>query len=648
MLSCSASGGDSRDTLNLGKEISVLPFCSRACQQKGLDYGTCELNAQNAAGAAGELGCAPADTCSCARLAISSASCSRVGERDGSGIYNMSYLLTWPLGDSVKIDSAVFRDHALPFSRILPASALYRSNLTIFEDNIPVYRTSKSALCVAMPQIRVRQPSPEAALRGIAKAEAVVVDGARTELFIDDISKGSREGSRVLFDLDTTLYNDGPHKLRLESCNAAGCSSSAQRFFVANSAPYAFSLDPLFTTARAPAGSSATIEFRVKNLGYIDDNYIVEGSLDKPWGHSLLVEGSSYAKAFALAKGEEKALTAGIAIPQSERVLSSAAYTLTLTSRKSFRTAKATARIIVSTEHQGPPKIFALFHAPQAVEEGKDIAFFADIAAGSGAQMAQAIICKDSACAQRWCALAFASEGLSSCTAKPAKGNHTYYLLAEDTRGLQALSGERSFVVSSAIAVESNLVTPAAKITASSQLPGQPASFVADGDPGTYWVSSQGLPQYIVVDLGSVKAISGAGIFSSSPARPKEFRIEGAVDCSAFERGTPAVLKDERSAAYGRDSWHRSSFEPAYARCVRLYTTAAEDGSDYAAVAHLEIYESPTKPALPPPETISPGQTGTEGGGNILLYMAVAAIVIAAAIYAAKGKLKLWLEYRGY
>jgi hypothetical protein len=81
----------------------------------------------------------------------------------------------------------------------------------------------------------------------------------------------------------------------------------------------------------------------------------------------------------------------------------------------------------------------------------------------------------------------------------------------------------------------SNVAEDATAI-ASAELPEQPASLAIDGDPETNWIAGGHPPQWIQVDLGSVRKVATIRLtIAQSPDGATTHRITGGADATTLE-----------------------------------------------------------------------------------------------------------------
>jgi hypothetical protein len=147
-------------------------------------------------------------------------------------------------------------------------------------------------------------------------------------------------------------------------------------------------------------------------------------------------------------------------------------------------------------------------------------------------------------------------------------------------------------------------------VTASSTNGPYAAANAVDGNTGTYWESSDSLPQWIQVDLGSAAAVNR--LVLSLPAgwgaRTQTITVTGSTDGSSF--GTLAG-----SAGYTFDPGSGNSvtvtLPGASARFVRL-SFAGNTGWPAAQLAQISAYASSTAPPPPPSGDLARGKTTTE------------------------------------
>ena len=126
---------------------------------------------------------------------------------------------------------------------------------------------------------------------------------------------------------------------------------------------------------------------------------------------------------------------------------------------------------------------------------------------------------------------------------------------------------------------------PISAATASSNLGGNVAANVKDGNMNTRWESTQGVdPQWIYVDLGSAKNLSEVKLFWEA-ANAKNYTLEGSNDATF---ATKTVLATKTNMASGARTDDHTGLSGSY-RYVRMNGTARNLGYGYS-IWEFEVY----------------------------------------------------------
>jgi chondroitin AC lyase len=127
------------------------------------------------------------------------------------------------------------------------------------------------------------------------------------------------------------------------------------------------------------------------------------------------------------------------------------------------------------------------------------------------------------------------------------------------------------------------------KATASTTSPhGAPVEAAIDGDPNTMWWSDHEKPgpQWLMVDLGSVRKVGGAMV-AWWKAYAKDYALEVSTDGQKWR---------EVASVKGRNNWLGDAdlfrFEPVEARYVRLYCTERAVTWQAYTVFEFGVYEA--------------------------------------------------------
>lgn len=121
-------------------------------------------------------------------------------------------------------------------------------------------------------------------------------------------------------------------------------------------------------------------------------------------------------------------------------------------------------------------------------------------------------------------------------------------------------------------------------VTASGYQPGNNPENVVDGDVTTTWWASQGMPQWIVLELGTPHLLSESRISFYNYDQGRIYTYSIAVSDDKLNWIT--VVSNAKS---GDSQWTEESFVPINARYVRLTLSSAND-SDWANVWEIEVY----------------------------------------------------------
>ncbi|MEM7817286.1 MAG: discoidin domain-containing protein [Candidatus Aenigmatarchaeota archaeon] len=169
---------------------------------------------------------------------------------------------------------------------------------------------------------------------------------------------------------------------------------------------------------------------------------------------------------------------------------------------------------------------------------------------------------------------------------------------------------------------------PVSVARASSFIAGSEPGKAVDGDQFTAWNAQPGFPQWLKLDLGMPKAISGVGIYSTQ-GRPRNFTIDISTNDVSWSR-----VATVRNAAYTND-WTTAQFGATDARYVLLNITGAD-----APVLAYEVEVYPGAPLFAAPTAPAEGVPWL----LIAILLAVAAAV-AALLYIYHERLRLWWSY---
>ncbi len=108
------------------------------------------------------------------------------------------------------------------------------------------------------------------------------------------------------------------------------------------------------------------------------------------------------------------------------------------------------------------------------------------------------------------------------------------------------------------------------------------AAKAIDGDPQTRWCASDdSAPQWLTVDLGSVRKIAGCAIRWENDRRGYRYFVEGSDDGTHW-----AVLSDQTRNNFG--AYHRVEFPATDARYVRIRIVALPRG--WASIREIDVF----------------------------------------------------------
>ncbi len=164
---------------------------------------------------------------------------------------------------------------------------------------------------------------------------------------------------------------------------------------------------------------------------------------------------------------------------------------------------------------------------------------------------------------------------------------------------------------------------------ASSFQPGKIAANAIDGDQFSPWQSREGMPQWLRIDLGSPKAVSGVGIYTVSN-RPQEFQIDTSTNCVNY-RNVAAV----RSATYKND-WNVTRFAQRDAKCILLNFTRSE--ANTVSIFEVEVYGG----------SVVTAAAAAPAGEFPLLPAAITSIIViagGAVAFIFRNRIRLWWNY---
>jgi hypothetical protein len=163
---------------------------------------------------------------------------------------------------------------------------------------------------------------------------------------------------------------------------------------------------------------------------------------------------------------------------------------------------------------------------------------------------------------------------------------------------------------------------------ASSSQPGKGPVNAIDGDQFTPWQSRQGMPQWLGLDLGTSKPVTGVGIYSVS-SRPVDFFIDVSQNCVNYIN-----VARVRAATY-RNDWNITRFSQRDAKCILLNFTKSD--TDTVAVYEAEVYGG---------AVIVGGEVTAAPELPLVPIVAVIIIALAGAIvFIRRERLRLWWKY---
>jgi hypothetical protein len=121
-----------------------------------------------------------------------------------------------------------------------------------------------------------------------------------------------------------------------------------------------------------------------------------------------------------------------------------------------------------------------------------------------------------------------------------------------------------------------------ATATASAELPEQPASQSIDGDPDTNWSAGSHPPQWIQLDLGSVRQVATIRLtIAQTPDGPTTHRITGGADATTLE-----ALGEISQVTRNGETIEIVFPKPAAVRLLRIETIASPS---WAAWSEIEV-----------------------------------------------------------
>ncbi|NQX70333.1 discoidin domain-containing protein [Paenibacillus alba] len=173
----------------------------------------------------------------------------------------------------------------------------------------------------------------------------------------------------------------------------------------------------------------------------------------------------------------------------------------------------------------------------------------------------------------------YSDTGLTASTA------YSYTVKAIDAAGnLSGASNTATATTNSGTTPPSNLALNKTGVSSSNEGTSYTAAKAFDGNATTRWASVEGVdPQWIYVDLGSVKKISQVKL-SWEAAYGKSYKIQVSTDS-----GTPTNWTDVFSTTTGNGAIDDISIAPQNARYVRLYATARGTSYGYS-LYEFEVY----------------------------------------------------------
>ncbi|WP_244208867.1 discoidin domain-containing protein [Paenibacillus ferrarius] len=172
-----------------------------------------------------------------------------------------------------------------------------------------------------------------------------------------------------------------------------------------------------------------------------------------------------------------------------------------------------------------------------------------------------------------------------SDTGLTASTSYSYTVKAIDAAGnLSGASNTATATTNSGTTPPSNLALNKTGVSSSNESASYAAAKAFDGNATTRWASVEGVdPQWIYVDLGSVKKISQVKL-SWEAAYGKSYKIQVSTDS-----GTPTNWTDVFSTTTGNGAIDDISIAPQNARYVRLYATARGTSYGYS-LYEFEVY----------------------------------------------------------
>jgi hypothetical protein len=121
-----------------------------------------------------------------------------------------------------------------------------------YEEAAPLVFTVKGT--VPAPLVSISAPAPGAVLTGVIDVTATVISADPTTsavMYFDDVAMGSRSAPPFTWQVDTTAYGDGLHKIRVEASNSNPSKGMAQVSVVLNNTGHGLD-NPNVIVIRAP------------------------------------------------------------------------------------------------------------------------------------------------------------------------------------------------------------------------------------------------------------------------------------------------------------------------------------------------------------------------------------------------------------